>query len=194
MPRAERFIKNIPEGKGHYVGKIHFHTGDWPFRDGFFFLSYQCRNNRTLFRVQFVSYLCYTTHLLMLAAITGGISYVLNTVRSFCLGSRSRFLKGKIMCAALCVMHVAALIFTWDGWWSILPVAANIAATVGGYTYNPRKIRIVGMLVNSPLWIIYDGIIGSWAGILDETVTEVSMIVSIFRYGWENLDSVSGQD
>ena len=77
-----------------------------------FFLSYQCKNNRTLFRVQFVSYLCYTTHLLMLGAITGGISYVLNTVRSFCLGSRSSFLKGKTMCAALCVMQVAALIFT----------------------------------------------------------------------------------
>ena len=40
----------------------------------------------------------------------------------------------------------------------------------------------------------YDGIIGSWAGILDEIVTEASMIISIFRYGWENLDSVSGQD
>ena len=159
-----------------------------------FFLSYQCKSNRTLFRVQFVSYLCYTTHLLMLGAITGGISYVLNTVRSFCLGSRSSFLKGKTMCAALCVMQVTALIFTWDGWWSILPVAANIAATIGGYTYSPKKIRLVGMLVNSPLWIIYDGIIGSWAGILDEIVTEVSMIVSIFRYGWENLDSVSGQD
>ena len=41
------------------------------FRDGFV----SCRisaNNRTLFRVQFVSYLCYTTHLLMLGAITGG--------------------------------------------------------------------------------------------------------------------------
>ena len=37
MPRAERSIKNIPEGKGHYVGKIHFYTGDWPFRDGFVF-------------------------------------------------------------------------------------------------------------------------------------------------------------
>ena len=130
----------------------------------------------------------------MLGAITRGISYVLNTVPSFCLGSRSRFLKGKIMCAVLCVMQVAALIFTWDGWWSILPGAANIAATVGGNTYNPRKIRIGEMLVNSPLWIIYDIIIGSWAGILDEIVTEVSMIVSIFRCGWENLDSVSGQD
>ena len=169
--------KNIPEKRGTMSGKSIFIQAIGLFGTVLFFLSYQCKNNRTLFRVQFVSYLCYTVHLLMLGAITGGISYVLNTVRSFCLGSRSRFLKGKIMCAALCVMQVAA----------------NIAATVGGYTYNPRKIRLVGMLVNSPLWIIYDVIIGSWAGILDEIVTEISMIVSIFRYGWKNLDSVSDQ-
>ena len=37
-----------------------------------FFISYQCKSNRSLFRVQFLSYLCYTTHLLLLGAITGG--------------------------------------------------------------------------------------------------------------------------
>ena len=36
------------------------------FFEPFYFLSYQCRNNKTLFRVQFVSYLCYTVHLLLL--------------------------------------------------------------------------------------------------------------------------------
>ena len=65
-----------------------------------FFLSYQCRNNKKLFRVQFVSYLCYTVHLLLLGAVTGGISYILNTLRSFCLGSKSDFLKGKLICNA----------------------------------------------------------------------------------------------
>ena len=49
------------------------------------------------------------------------------------------------------------------------------------------------MCIRDRLWIIYDVIIGSWAGILDEIVTEISMIVSIFRYGWKNLDSVSDQ-
>ena len=142
-----------------------------------FFLSYQCRNNKTLFQVQFVSYLCYTIHLLLLGAITGWISYILNTVRSFCLGS-----------CILCILQVTTLVFTWNGWWSILPVVANIAATIGGYTYNARKIRIVGMLINSPLWIVYDIVVGSWAGILDEIVSEVSMIISIIRYGWENMD------
>ena len=87
-------------------------------------------------------------------------------------------------------MQLLALAFTWSGWISILPVAANIAATIGGYTYNGQKIRIAGMFINSPLWIIYDILVGSWAGILDEIVTEFSMIVSILRYGWKNLDYV----
>ena len=155
-----------------------------------FFLSYQCKSNKNLFRVQFVSYLCYTVHLLLLGATTGGISYILNTVRSFCLGSKHAFLKGKTMCGIICILQLVALLLTWENWWSVLPVAANIAATIGGYTYNARKIRVVGMFINSPLWIVYDIIAGSWAGILDEIVTEASMIISILRYGWKNLDVV----
>ena len=155
-----------------------------------FFLSYQCKSNKNLFRVQFVSYVCYTAHLLALGAVTGGISYILNTVRSFCLGSKYEFLKGKAMCALICALQLVALYLTWDGWHSALPVAANIAATIGGYTFNPRKIRIAGMFINSPLWIVYNVIVGSWAGILDEIVTEASMILSILRYGWKNLDVV----
>ena len=153
-----------------------------------FFISYQCKSNRSLFRVQFLSYLCYTTHLLLLGAITGGISYVLNLFRSFCLGSKLKVAHSRAMCAIICALQVAAMIFTWSGWISILPVAANIAATLGGYTHNPRKIRIAGMCINSPLWIIYDVCVGSWAGLLDEAVTEGSMILSIVRFGWKNLD------
>ena len=155
-----------------------------------FFLSYQCKSNKNLFRVQFGSYLCYTVHFLLLGAITGGISYVLNTVRSFCLGSQNVFLKGKKMCYIICSLQMITLLLTWDGWWSVLPVAANIAATIGGYTYNARKISVAGIFINSPLWIVYDIIVGSWAGILDEIVSEASMLLSIYRYGWKNLDSV----
>ena len=153
-----------------------------------FFLSYQCRNNRNLFRVQLLSYLFYTAHLLLLGALTGGVSYMINTLRSFCLGSRWNFAHSQGMCAIICAMQLAALALTWSGWVSILPVAANIAATLGGYTHNPRKIRIAGMCINSPLWIVYDLCVGSWAGLLDEAVTEGSMILSIVRFGWKNLD------
>ena len=155
-----------------------------------FCLSYQFRSNKRLFRVQLVSYLLYTTHLLMLGAVTGGVSYLLNTFRSFCLGSKKDFLKGKAMCAVICLLQLAALALTWNGWRSVLPIAANIAATIGGYTYNARTIRLVGMAVNSPMWIVYDAMVGSWAGVLDELVSEVSMGISIARFGWKNLDNI----
>ena len=153
----------------------------------FYFLSYQCKKNQNLFRVQFLSYLCYTTHLILLGAVTGGISYILNMVRSLCLGSKNDFLKSKTMCGIICVLQLAAMVVTWSGWVSVLPVAANIAATVGGYTHDGRKIRLTGMAINSPLWIVYDIIVGSWAGIVDEVISEFSMILSIVRYGWKNL-------
>ena len=116
-----------------------------------FFLSFQCRKNQNLFRVQLLSYLCYTTHLLMLGAVTGGVSYILNLIRSFCLGSNNTFLKGKHMCRIICALQLVTLLFTWDGWLSILPVAANIASTIGGYTHNPRKIRIAGHRASLPV-------------------------------------------
>lgn len=155
-----------------------------------FFVSFQCKNNKNLFRVQFLSYLFYTIHLILLGAITGGISYIINTFRSLCLGSRWEFAQRKETCVFICLLQIAALYFTWSGWISILPVAANIATTIGGYTHNARKIRLAGMLINSPLWIIYDVIVGSWAGILDEAVSEASMVLSIIRYGWADLDKV----
>jgi len=153
-----------------------------------FFLSFQCKENKKLFRVQLLSYVFYTTHLIMLGAITGGLSYVLNLVRSFCLGSDWEFAKSKKMCWIICALQFVVMGVTWDGWISTIPVAANIASTIGGYTHNGKKIRIAGMFFNSPLWIIYDIIVGSWAGILDEVVSEISMIVSVVRFGWKALD------
>ncbi|MDO4467261.1 MAG: YgjV family protein [Bacillota bacterium] len=153
-----------------------------------FFISFQCKSNKNLFRVQFFSYLMYTLHLLCLGATTGGISYTINTIRSFCLGSQNSFAKSWKMCWILCFLQIMTLVFTWSGWISLLPVLANIASTIGGYTHNGKKIRLAGMFINSPLWILYDIIVGSWAGILDEVISELSMIVSIIRFGWSALD------
>lgn len=157
---------------------------------GVFFLSFQCKSNRNLFRLQFLSYVLYTVHLLSLGALTGGISYIINTLRSLFLASSWKFARSRKMCVIICLMQLAALAVTWQGWISVLPVAANIASTIGNYTHNPRRIRSVNMFINSPLWIVYDILVGSWAGILDEAFTEASILISIFRFGWKNLDRV----
>ena len=116
---------------------------------------------------------------------------MINIFRSICLGSGYKSAQKTGMCVLICLLQIGALFFTWSGWISLLPVAANIAATIGGYTHNARIIRVVGMTVNSPLWIVYNILVGSWAGILDEAVSEISMAISILRYGWKNLDTMN---
>lgn len=157
----------------------------------FYFLSYQCKSNKNLFRVQFVSYMLYTIHLFLLGAVTGALSYILNLVRSLFLGSSNKKLHSRGACVIICLLQVVVAVFTWSGWISLLPIVANIVTTIGGYTHSAKKVRLAGMLVNSPLWIIYDIMIGSWAGIADEVASEISMILSIVRYGWKNLDDPS---
>ena len=44
------------------------------------------------------------------------------------------------------------------------------------------------IFINAPAWISHDIIVGSWAGVFDETVTLIAVIVSIIRIGWNNLD------
>lgn len=104
--------------------------------------------------------------------------------------SKWEFARSNKMCVILCSMQGIVAITTWAGWISLLPICANIASTIGGYTHNAQKIRIAGMFFNSPLWIIYDLIIGSWAGAIDELASIISAMISIRRYGWKNLNQI----
>lgn len=156
-----------------------------------YFISFQCKNNRKMFAVQFFSYLAYTIHFFLLGAGTGGFSYLLNLTRSLFLASKWEFARSKKMCVMLCLLQGVVLKTTWAGWISLLPVCANIATTIGGYTHNAQKMRIATMLFNSPLWIIYDILVGSWMGALDEISSEISSLISIFRFGWKNLKDVN---
>lgn len=155
-----------------------------------FFLSYQCKTNRKLYMLQFFSYVFYTIHFFLLGAMTGSISYLLNLARSLFLAGKWSFARSNKMCVILCSLQTAVAVITWGGWISLLPVCANLASTIGGYTHNAQKIRIATMVFNSPLWIIYNLIVGSWVGVLDELCGEVSAFISIRRYGWKNLDKV----
>ena len=155
---------------------------------GLYLLSYQFKSNRQLFAVQTGAYCFYFAHYFLLGAVTGAFSYLVNLLRSAFLSSNNKFLHSKTACATLCLLQVAILKFTWAGWISILPCVANIASTLGGYSGNARKVRTANMFVNSPLFIIYAIIVGSWAGVLDEVISEASIIISIARFGWKNLD------
>ena len=148
----------------------------------FFFLSYQFKNNKTLFRVQLISYIFYTIHFILLGAITGAASYATNLLRSFFLSSENKKFHEMKFCVLICIIQIAVGIITWKGYISLLPMIGNVVLTIGNYTYNPKIIRFTGLFINSPLWMIHNIIVGSIAGIIDEAVMMLSIIISLFRF------------
>lgn len=155
-------------------------------------VSYQCRSVRTMFRVQLLSNFCYAIHLILLGAILGSISSILNACRSYCLCGKWEFGRSKAMCIIICLLQIVALILTWSGWISSLPVVANVVVTIGGYTNNTRIIRLVGLCVTFPMWFTYDILIGSLAGMIDDIMSVSSIMISIRRMSTERKTQEAG--
>jgi len=76
--------------------------------------------------------------------------------------------------------------YTWAGWISLLPFVSVAVTTIGYWTHNAQKIRL-SQLVGSPCTLTYDLIIRSWGGAMSEGIAIVSILISIYRFGWKNL-------
>jgi hypothetical protein len=51
----------------------------------------------------------------------------------------------------------------------------------------------VNLTCASPCWLIYDIIVHSWGGLLSESITLLSILVSIIRFGWKGLENDSSK-
>lgn len=149
---------------------------------GFYFLSYQFKDSKTLFKIQFVSYAFYTVHFLLLGAVTGAACYAVDLLKCYFLSSNNDKYREKKFCIIICVLQILVGIITWNGYVSLLPMTANVALTIGNYTYDENKIRYTGLLINSPLWLIHNALVGSLAGVIDEIITMASIILSLLRF------------
>lgn len=154
----------------------------------FAIMSFQCKKNRNLFLLQLLCNLCYFVQFMLLGALTGCYSQIVGITRNVFLIRKWEWMRWKIWAILICLMQVLITIFTWKNMLSLLPLIANIALTIGGWTNNPRKVRIANMFFNSPCWLIYDICFFSLAGIVTEVFCQVSTLISIKRYGWEALN------
>ena len=88
---------------------------------------------------------------------------------------------------AVLVLLTAMTAYTWNGWPSLLPFISVAVTSIGYWTDNAQKIRL-SQLIGSPCTLLYDIFIRTWGGVISESMTIISIIVSIMRFGWNNLD------
>lgn len=156
----------------------------------FFLMSYQVRSNRLLFALQTLGCLTFCLQFALLGAYSGCLSLLVNITRNIMLTKYNdcglvRWKGWVVVFSGLCL---AIAFLTWSGPASLLPAVGTIAGTAAYWTNNAKSIRIVNLSVACPCALLYDGIIRSWGGILNESITIAAIVISIIRFGWAALD------
>lgn len=151
--------------------------------------SYQVKSNKGLFIWQMAGSLVFILQMFLLGGISGCFGLALISVRNLMLAQMERWpwVKHWGVAAAVIAASFASTVFTWNGFISILPFIALAGGTIGYWTDNARTIRLANLVCCSPAWIIYDIAVGTIAGTLSESFTMISILVSIYRYGWKSL-------
>ena len=154
----------------------------------FFIISYQLRSNRALFLCQLSGCLIFCFQMCLLGAYSGAVGLVVNILRNLLLLKVDdwAWVKSKVTLSLVLGLLLAVTAFTWAGPISLLPLLSVGITTIGYWTNNAQKIRL-SQLFGSPCTLLYDALVGTWGGVLSESIALVSILVSTARFGWKGL-------
>ena len=156
----------------------------------FFIISFQIKSNKKLFVMQLLGSAMFCLQFFLMGAYSGMVSLLAIIARNALLTKLRDWpwvAQKKTMIAFL-VICVGCVALTWQGPLSLLPLWAMAGTTAAYWTDNAQKIRLGILVFDVPGWLIYDLIIGSWGGVLNELITLASVIISIRRYGWKAMN------
>ena len=155
----------------------------------FFIVSYQLRSNRMLFLCQLLGCSIFCLQFCLMGAYTGAVSLLVNILRNLLLLKIDQWdwVKSKVTMSGILLLLTMMTILTWDGWISLLPLASVGVTTVGYWTNNAQKLRL-SQFFGSPCTLLYDILIHSWGGVISESITLASIIISVIRFGWSDLE------
>lgn len=156
-----------------------------------FVISFQAKSNKSLNLIQLGANAAYFVQFMMLEAYSGALNMPIYMARNLLYSQADRWewLKWRGWPVVFSIPGVFTLWYTWDGPISLLPFIALVGANIGYCLDNPRTIRIFELFMVIPAWITYDLLVGAYTGVLNELIILTSILVSIYRFGWKNLDS-----
>lgn len=144
--------------------------------------SVQRKKRINILGFQLIGNALWVVHFLLLGAVTGAALNVVGAIRAYTFqrfGSSSNRSTTVLGVVLLLVLIIGAA--SWQGDLSILPLVATIVTTIGIWQLKEQRIRVI-VLISSPLWFAYNLLIGSYAGVANEILLMVSILIALGRY------------
>lgn len=164
-------------------------------------LSYQTKKPRNYCLLQGTSGAFFTVSFLLLGSPTSAILNFLNVLRGGVFAAGKRLHKPPVLVSILALNTLATagtLVYQYrnptDGRqfvpvlvFALLTWGAQIVTSFAMWSNDGRFIRTAQFLYVSPAWLANNIYFASVPGILCESFTMVSIVVSLIRFGWSGL-------
>ena len=151
-------------------------------------VSMQFKSMRVFYTIQTVAAGIFVVSYIMLGAYASAILNTWGVFASLLLLIDKRTRATAQLVVLLVALALCGGLSVWlDGTRAILPLIAQIGAAIGMWSRNAAKLRLLRLTLASPLWLINNILIRSGGGIACEAFYILSVLVSIWRYGWKTL-------
>ena len=145
-------------------------------------LAVQFNNRKLVLAAQAIACLLWVVHYGLLGAMTAVFLNFISFARSMIFfHNDKRWAKSTVWLWLFVVLFAVNSLLTWEGWRSVLPGVAMSLTTGALWTKKPPRMRLL-YLLNSPFWLIYNLLAGSYSCAILELLALVSYIVAIIRF------------
>ncbi|MBR1413659.1 MAG: YgjV family protein [Bacilli bacterium] len=151
---------------------------------GYFLLafSYFKKEKREILFIQIIAYIGFTTHYILLEAVTGTACNVLGFIALILIYFFSKDeKKKKILVLILIPLLILMSFLSYENIFSLFPVIACLLTFNSFLSKEESKIRFIG-IISAVCWLIYAIIHGSYSAIIFEVVTVVATTIAYVKY------------
>ena len=146
------------------------------------FLIYQQKSRKKMLFCKFSADVCWVIHYLCLGGFAGMIPNAVGILREIVFINRNdKKWAASILWPILFILLNWGLGFrTFHSWYNILPITASTFVTISLWIDNPRLTKLISIPI-STAFLIYDIIIGSYIGVVNEAVSIFSIILYFIK-------------
>ena len=144
-------------------------------------ISFQSKSYQKIIWIRVLSEFVFAVQYFLLGAYTGMATNLTSCVTNTIYRERIKHNKKTLgFQIGFAILFAVIGILSWHGPISLLVIAAKILSTVANGNKNPKTIRILNLIIN-PLWLVYDIVVFSLAGVLSDAFTILSLIIAMTR-------------
>jgi len=146
------------------------------------FLSYQQTKRERLILCKLFADVMWAAHYLCLSAVGGAIPNFVGIFRELVFMQRGskKWANLPVIPVIFILINWTLAILTWKSALNLMPIIASTFVTISLWVKKPKLTRMISAPV-SVTFIIYDIFVGSWIGIVNESIALVSIVSSYIK-------------